>query len=107
VTTSTPPAVVIAPYPAGTYTCIISIDGVIEGQTDFTIDFPNNEYPVQPADPADPTLATQAEGSACPVPPPVTGVPCYQWVPAGTQCNGFTGGSVCTCETGTGLWNCP
>lgn len=109
-----------APYPAGTYTCIVSLDGVIQGSSDFSIVFPENNTPVPvPADPPVPD-GVPGEPPPCPVPPPVSKVPCYNWVPQGTMCAGFDSSQKCTCSPGhtstdssgntittfTGLWEC-
>ena len=101
---ATPTATIVAPYPPGTYSCIVSLDGEIQGQTDFSIEFPTATYPVQPPDPS--AGATTGDGSGCPVPPPITGVSCYNWVKEGSHCPGFDLGSMCICDT-DGLWHCP
>jgi hypothetical protein len=79
------------PYQAGEYTCDVSLDGVFEGETEFTIEYPPN---------------------SCPVEPPFTGIPCYGWVPCGVQCPGYypkmNGTSTpqnCTCAP-NGTWSC-
>jgi hypothetical protein len=72
------------PYPAGTYTCIVQLDGVQVGSADFSVIYP-------------PTF--------CPVPPPQTGVPCYQWFPEGSKCPADIPGDECKCEP-TGTWQC-
>jgi hypothetical protein len=72
------------PYPAGDYTCTVSLDGVVAGVTPFSIIYPPGN---------------------CPEPPPVDGVPCYNWVPEGSMCPGNSPGQTCTCPA-TGIWSC-
>jgi len=85
-TTAPPTGVQLAsvPYPAGEYTCQVALDGVVVGSSDFSI-----LYPVP----------------GCPVPPPITGVPCYDWFPKGSQCPSYEAGETCTCED-SGAWDC-
>jgi hypothetical protein len=72
------------PYPAGQYTCVVSLDGVEVGETSFDVVYPN---------------------PSCPVPPPITNVPCYNWFPEASQCPGFEPSTTCTC-TNRGIWDC-
>jgi hypothetical protein len=72
------------PYPAGTYTCVVQLDGVQVGSADFSVIYP-------------PTF--------CPVPPPISGVPCYQWFPEGSKCPSTVPGETCRCVE-TGSWSC-
>jgi hypothetical protein len=72
------------PFPAGEYTCVVNLDGVEAGSSDFSIDYP-------PGD--------------CPVASPISGIPCYNWVPRGAKCPGDVNMSTCTCDI-TGVWNC-
>jgi hypothetical protein len=93
VTTEPAPAI---PYPAGEYACDVSLDGVFQGETIFFIDFPP---------PASAPLPGGGSSVNCPVPPPISGVPCYNWVPCDSRCPGFDPGELCTCEP-AGLWSC-
>lgn len=70
------------PYPVGTYTCDLSIDGDLEDSVNFAIQFP-----------------------ACPVLPPTAGEPCEGWVRPQSECAGFYG-SPCTCDLLSGAWVC-
>ncbi len=72
------------PFPVGTYTCTLQIDGNVVGSTDFTIIYPPTN---------------------CPVPPPITGVPCYQWFPEGSSCMGDVPNTMCRCIE-AGIWSC-
>jgi hypothetical protein len=72
------------PYPVGTYTCVVQLDGVQVGTSEFTIIYPE---------------------TLCPVPPPITGVPCYQWFPEGSTCPSDIPGQCCKCEQ-DGAWEC-
>lgn len=69
------------PYPVGTYTCALSIDGELEDSASFAILFP-----------------------ACPVLPPTANESCAGWVRPGSECAGFEGGT-CTCDP-SGTWVC-
>jgi len=69
------------PYPIGTFTCEMSIDGHVEDTVDFSIVFP-----------------------ACPKLPPTSGQPCAGWVHLGSECSSGTG-LVCTCD-GDRTWHC-
>ena len=69
------------PYPVGTYTCDLSIDGELEDSVSFAILFP-----------------------ACPVLPPTAGEPCAGWVRPGSECAGSFG-DACTCDS-SGAWVC-
>jgi hypothetical protein len=91
------------PYPAGSYTCIVFLDGQNVGESDFDIVYPNG---------ADaPSLGSlgcagvNASKCYCPVPPPVNGTPCFGWVPEGAECPAYVGDSTCTCMP-TGVWSC-
>ena len=70
------------PYPVGTFTCELAIDGEREDSVDFDIAFP-----------------------ACPVLPPVTGQLCRGWIRAGSRCQGAAEQS-CLCEEASGAWQC-
>jgi hypothetical protein len=70
------------PYPVGTFTCELAIDGEREDSVDFDIRFP-----------------------ACPVLPPVAGQLCRGWVRAGSRCEGV-GARLCSCDETTGTWQC-
>jgi hypothetical protein len=72
------------PYPAGQYTMDVFLDGVNVGSAAFEIQYPPGN---------------------CPVANVVSGVPCYNWSPLGTQCAGYEGGQNCTCAD-TGVWDC-
>jgi len=79
----------VLPYPAGEYTCVVSLDGVVAGSTSFTIIYPPaNEL-----------------GNSCPTPPPTQNVPCYNWVPKGFSCVGYQPNTLCNCGE-SGLWDC-
>jgi hypothetical protein len=78
------------PYPAGSYTCVVQLDGVEVGSAAFSIVYPGNG-PIPEAN--------------CPVPPPVTGVPCYDWFPEGSTCPGYVPNTSCLCLD-TGSWSC-
>ncbi|HEY3594720.1 MAG TPA: hypothetical protein VGL13_12630 [Polyangiaceae bacterium] len=69
------------PYPAGTFTCELSIDGELEDTVEFSIDFP-----------------------ACPILPPTGGEPCAGWVRPGSACDGAAG-LTCSCDP-SGAWVC-
>jgi hypothetical protein len=71
-----------APYPVGTFTCELAIDGEREDSVDFAIAFP-----------------------ACPVLPPVSGQLCRGWVRVGSRCTG-AGARSCVCEGSSGAWQC-
>ena len=71
-----------APYPVGTFTCELAIDGEREDSVDFAIAFP-----------------------ACPVLPPVTGQLCRGWVRVGSRCTGVDA-RPCVCEGPSGAWQC-
>jgi hypothetical protein len=99
-TTSSPS---ILPYPPGVYTCTVSLDGVVAGVTNFTIEFPG--YPLSTC----PSMTLEVNKTPvtcyCPTAPPVTGVSCYNWVPLNAACPGEDPTTVCTCtEMG---WVCP
>jgi hypothetical protein len=85
------------PFPAGEYTCVVSLDGVEVGETSFVIQYPGPGGPD--------CIESDTNACYCPVPPPVEGVPCYDWVPEGAVCGGDTGSSRCTCEE-SGIWSC-
>jgi hypothetical protein len=93
ITTEPAPAI---PYPAGEYACDVSLDGVFQGETIFFVDFPP---------PASQPLPGGASSVNCPVPPPITGVPCYNWVPCDSKCPGYDPNETCTCEP-SGIWSC-
>jgi hypothetical protein len=69
------------PYPVGTYTCELSIDGEPEDSVNFDIQFP-----------------------ACPVLPPTPDQSCAGWVRPGSQCEG-AGARICSCAE-SGVWQC-
>jgi hypothetical protein len=71
-----------SPFPAGTFTCELAIDGEREDSVDFEVAFP-----------------------ACPVLPPITGQLCAGWVRAGSRCQGAES-RPCLCDEGTGAWQC-
>jgi hypothetical protein len=80
----------VLPYPVGEFECIVTIDGVAQGDpTVFNIDYP----------PPDPITH-----QSCPVAPPVTGIVCAGWVPQHSKCQGFNSYETCTCEGAA--WNC-
>jgi hypothetical protein len=98
--TMTAAAPSVIPYPAGEYTCTVSLDGNVAGVTTFYIEypsFPNSSCP-----------AAQINGvnCFCPSPPPVDGIPCYNWVPKGAVCPSNTPTINCTCND-CGVWSCP
>jgi hypothetical protein len=78
----------VIPYPVGDFSCTVSIDGVAQGETLFTIDYP------------------PMDGGAlgCPVPPPVSGVICADWVAQNAVCPGFYSYQTCTCKGSS--WQC-
>jgi hypothetical protein len=71
-----------SPYPPGTFTCELAIDGELEGAVDFNIFFPQ-----------------------CPVLPPSSGQLCAGWVRAGSRCEG-AGALSCVCDEASGIWQC-
>jgi hypothetical protein len=77
-----------APYPAGSYVCEVDLDGVEVGETEFQIEYPPGVAP-----------------AICPEAPPISGIPCYNWVPEGAQCPGFNASETCGCGV-SGIWNC-
>ena len=97
-------AATIVPYPAGQYTCIVYMDGVNVGTSDFTIEYPAGNEP--PSEGSAGCGSVPASACYCPVPPPVNGIPCYGWVPENAQCPGYIGQATCTCMP-TGFWSCP
>ncbi len=96
-TTASATGFVAVPFPAGVYTCDVFLDGVPAGSAPFTV-----EYPIPGAAGGE---LYDAGADSCPVPPPVDGIPCYNWVPFGTKCLGFNPDSTCTCAE-TGVWTC-
>ncbi|HMJ52544.1 MAG TPA: hypothetical protein VK540_10725 [Polyangiaceae bacterium] len=70
------------PYPVGTFTCELAIDGEREDSVDFDIAFPG-----------------------CSVLPPVTGQLCRGWVRTGARC-ADPGARPCVCDGASGAWQC-
>jgi hypothetical protein len=70
------------PFPVGTFTCELALDGEPEDSVDFEIAFP-----------------------PCPMLPPVTGQICGGWVRAGSRCEG-AGARRCVCHGPSGAWQC-
>ncbi len=97
-TTAMAPSVI--PYPAGVYTCTVSLDGNVAGVTTFTIEYPS--YPNSSC----PAAEVDGVPCFCPSPPPVDGIPCYNWVPKGAVCPSNTPTINCTCND-CGVWSCP
>jgi len=98
-TTTTTAAPSTIPYPAGEYTCTVALDGVEAGSSTFYIEYP-------PALNSCPTPTIDGKPCFCPTQPPVTGIPCYNWVPLGAVCPADDPKQICTCEM-SGVWNCP
>ena len=71
-----------SPYPVGTFTCELAIDGEREDSVDFDIAFPT-----------------------CPMLPPTAGQICRGWVRPGSRCDG-AGAQLCVCEAASGAWQC-
>jgi hypothetical protein len=71
-----------SPYPVGTFTCELALDGEPEDGVDFEIMFP-----------------------PCPVLPPVTGQICRDWVRAGSRCEDAAS-RPCVCDEASGAWQC-
>jgi hypothetical protein len=101
--TVTAPSVI--PYPAGVYTCTVSLDGNVAGETTFTIDYPGFPFSSCPAA-SIPDKTGKSVPCFCPSPPPVNGIPCYNWVPEGAVCPSNTPTINCTCNS-CGVWECP
>jgi hypothetical protein len=75
----------LIPFPAGLYSCDVTLDGVEAGSTEFEVDYPPGN---------------------CPVPPPTDGIPCYNWVPKGASCAGNSSDQkTCVCGE-SGVWSC-
>ena len=72
----------LRPYPVGTFSCELLIDGEVEDSVDFAIAF-----------------------APCPALPPVSGQSCKGWVRSGSQCAGV-GSGACTCDGESGAWQC-
>ena len=71
-----------APYPAGLFRCELSLNGELEVELDFRIDYPE-----------------------CPVVPVLAGIPCAGFVLFGATCSDIAA-QPCVCgESGT--WECP
>jgi len=81
------------PYPAGTYECDVSLNGVSAGSAPFTIEYA-----------CDSDSNVTGVDACCPTLPPTGGIPCRYFVPKGTTCAGFASGETCVCNEY--VWEC-
>jgi hypothetical protein len=71
------------PWPAGSFQCEVSVDGVLKGIATFTIVVPD-----------------------CPLYPAATGILCKGFYPNGASCPAQDQRVKCTCDA-SGYWVCP
>jgi hypothetical protein len=91
-----------APFPVGTFSCDVEVNGQKAGSSTFYITYPGCLK-------NDPT-SCGAAGTDCPLGGAATpGAPCLGIYKGGAQCpsvNNTADPVNCTCDAGTGLWAC-
>jgi hypothetical protein len=85
------------PWPVGKYRCEIYVDGVLQGQSDFDVRYPDGSGQAY--------TGKFGNQGACPVSPVLPQATCWDYVVPGAQCLNSIG-SVCTCDQTAGVWKC-